>query len=72
MLPGHLQPDAIAAIAGCAEDQLRRNDAVLEDQPIVVDVVDEEVKRPDPLFEPAFDPVPFRRRRSAWEWDRTG
>ena len=59
MSRGHLQPDALAAVAGGAEDQLGRNDPVLEDQPLVIDVVNEEVERANPLLEPALDPVPL-------------
>ncbi len=54
-----VQPDAVAPVSGGAEDEFGGNDAVLEDQAIVVDVVNKEVERPDTLFEPAFDPVPF-------------
>ena len=56
---GHLQADALAAIARGPEDQLGRDDPVREDQPVVVDVVDEQVQGPDPLLQPALDPVPL-------------
>ena len=61
-VPRHLQPDALAAVSGGAEDQLGRDDPVLEDQPLVIDVVNEKVERPNPLLEPALDAVPLGRR----------
>ena len=43
MLLRNVQPDAIAAIAGGAENQLGRNDPILEDQPIVINVVNKKI-----------------------------
>jgi hypothetical protein len=54
-----LEADAIAPVPGRSEDQLGGNDPVLEDEPIVVDVMNKEVQGPDPLFQAALDPVPF-------------
>ena len=59
MLPGNLKPDAVAAVAGCAEDQLGGNDPRLEDLTVVINVVNEKIERADALLEPALDPVPF-------------
>ena len=56
-----LQADALAPVSRGAEDQFGGDDPVLEDQTVVIDVVNEEVERADPLFEPALDPVPFGR-----------
>ena len=56
---GNLQPDAIAPVAGRPENQLGRNDPLLEDQPLVINVMNEEVQSADALLEPALDPVPF-------------
>ena len=53
------QADALAAVARGPQDQLGRDRPVAEDQAVVVDVVDEQVQRPDPLLQPALDPVPL-------------
>ncbi len=68
---GNLKPDAFAAVAGCPEDQLGRNDPRLEDLTVVIDVVNEKIERPHPLLEPALDAGPIRRRRSAGGSGRT-
>ncbi len=58
-IAGNLQADAISPVAGCPEDELGGNDPILENEPIVIDVMNEKVESTDPLFEPALDPVPF-------------
>ncbi len=48
-------------LAGRADD-VGGDDAVLDDLLVVVDVVDEQVQRADPLLEAPLDPVPFGGR----------
>ena len=59
MSRGGRRPMALAAVARGPQDQLRRDDPVAEDLAVVVDVVDEQVQRPDALLQPALDPVPL-------------
>ncbi len=44
---------------GVGEDDVRRNDAVRDDFPCAVDVVDKGIDRADPLFEARGQPIPF-------------
>ena len=59
---GDLDPAELAAVPTRAEDELRRHEAAAEDLLLVVDVVQEQVERPDPLLEPTLDPPPLLRR----------
>ena len=53
------QADKLAAVARGPQDQLDRDHPVLEDLTLVVDVVQEQVQRADPLLEPPLQPVPL-------------
>ena len=56
---------ALLAVGGRGEDHVGRNDAVLEDLLLVIDVVDERVEGVDALLQAALDVVPFGRRDDA-------
>jgi hypothetical protein len=58
--PHHLPPE----VAG-AEDELGRDLAFADDPLVVVDVMKEQVERPDALCEPAFESIPVRARDHA-------
>ena len=47
---------------GGAENDLRRDDPVLDDTLLVVDVVEEEIQRRDTLHQARFDLLPLARR----------
>jgi hypothetical protein len=53
----HLRPEIIVA-----EDQIGRNDAIAQDQLAVIEVIEQEVERGDPLDDAALDVPPFRCR----------
>ena len=58
---GRLEPRTGAAEALTRVDEPLGHHAIGHDPPLVVDVVDEEIERVDPLLEPAFDDGPLRR-----------
>ena len=57
--------DEFRPVMRSAEDDLRRDHAVLDDALLVVDVVEEEVQRRDPLDEACLDMFPLIRRDDA-------
>ncbi len=57
----HLQAAHLAAVVLATVDELARNDAVVEDFGVGVDVAQEEVERGDALREAALDAVPLLR-----------
>jgi hypothetical protein len=62
---GRVQPDALGPEAGGRRDDLSGDDAVLDDLLFVVDVIDKEVERGDPLAQPALDDLPLRSGHDA-------
>ena len=54
-----VEPDHLAPEVPRAEDELGRHDPGLEDLLVVVDVVEEEVERAEPLLEAALDHLPL-------------
>ena len=65
----HAHAAHLAPVVRAAVDQLARDDAFREDPALVVDVLQEQVERRDPLRQPALDalhsaPVMMRGRRS--------
>ena len=58
-----VQALALRQIGLGRRDQLLGDDAVLDDLAVVVDVVDEQVERVNPLLQPALDRSPIRCRR---------
>ena len=70
---GGFMPDALRAEATSPSAMhVARDDAVLEDLLVVVDVVDEQVQRVDALLEAALDPSAIRRPRRCAGRGRTG
>ena len=63
--PGRVDVDHLAAKVLRAEDERGRNPAVAQDSLVVVDVVQEEVERTDPLDQAALDVGPFVLRDDA-------
>ena len=59
---GGLRPDARLPEARRRAQDLGRDDAVLDDPLLVIDVVDEQVERADALLQAALDAAPFRGR----------
>src|SRR5207247_2105764 len=59
-----IQSDTFRTKAGRGSDHLLGHDAVPDDPPLVIQVVDETVERLDALGESAFDPVPLRGRHN--------
>ena len=62
MSRAHVHAAHLAAEVPAAVDQLARHDAVGEDPALVVDVLEEQVERGDPLRQPALDRVPLGGR----------
>ena len=60
--PGGFRPTHCFRKLLAVPTMLGGDDAVLDDLLVVVDVVDEQVQRADPLLEAALDPVPFGGR----------
>ncbi len=57
----HIDVAELAAVPSRAEHELSRDEVGTQDALLVIDVVQEQVERPDALLEPAFDPRPFLR-----------
>ena len=57
----HVEADHRLAVAGIAQHQFARDNAVLEDLALVVNVVKEHVQRADALDHAGLDLLPFRR-----------
>ena len=53
------------AIVAVAEDQLRRDDAVAQDMLLMVDIVEQQVDRGDPLRDAALEMLPFVARQDS-------
>ena len=61
----HLQAAHLAPIVLAAVDELARNDAVVEDFGVGVNVAQEEIERGDALREAALDAIPLLRSNQA-------
>ena len=62
---GHVEPCELAPEMFSRQDVVRRDDAVLEDALLVVDVVEEEVQRRDALRQPTLQILPLLGRDDA-------
>src|SRR6266568_3157580 len=60
-----IEPDTLLPERLRREDDLARHYTVLDDFLLVVKIIDEQVQRPDALFQTALDAVPFRGRHDA-------
>ena len=61
----HRQAAHLAPVMLRAVDQIARHEAVVQDPPVVVDVLQEKIERRDALLQACFEPVPFRGRDDA-------
>src|SRR5262249_26050807 len=59
-----LQSNASLAEGFCREDQVQRDDTILEDLLVMVNVVDKDIQRMNALTEPALDRYPFVGRNN--------
>ncbi len=62
---GALAADHLRPVVGVAQDQLRRNDPLLEDRALAVHVLEEQVQRLDPLGQARLELAPFGARDQA-------
>jgi len=60
---GHPGAAHARPVIGVAENQIRRDDAVRQDLLLVIDVVEQEIERGDPLDNAALDLPPFLGRQ---------
>src|SRR5208283_5854070 len=65
--PGRIPADTLFAVGFSRINDFARHHPVLDDLLVVVNVIDEQVERLDPLFEPLFDPAPFGSRNDPRE-----
>lgn len=60
-----VETDHLRAVIGIADHQALGDDAILDDAPLVIDVVEKQVERPNALNDAALDRRPIRGRDDA-------
>ena len=65
--PRRVDADALRTVEGRRANDFLRNDFILQNLLVVIDVVNEFVERVDALLESAFDAVPLFAAHNAWD-----